>query len=191
MLLQLKYRKKEIVIITFILLFALIATHYIYYKFKDSRNIDYNTPTLDVTFHEKSGDEINLTKVIPVSDSVGLASNAYKFTIKNNTDKSISYSINIIDNEEKTEQDDCSLSQISKNIIRFSIHKNGEKNTIYTLSNLVDGKVLTRIIKPNQKEEYTMRVWVSQNNLQTGSPLHYHGMIKVKDEGYKVAANSQ
>lgn len=190
MLLQLKYRKKEIIIITLILLFALITTHHIYYKFKDSRNVDYNTPTLDVTFHEKSGDEINLTKVIPVSDSVGLASHAYKFTIKNNTDKSISYSINILDNEEKTEEDDCSLSQISQNIIRFSIHKNGEKNTIYTLSNLVDGKVLTRIIKPNQKEDYTMRVWVSQNNLQTGSPLHYHGIIKVKDEGYKVAANS-
>ena len=172
MLLQLKYRKREIVIITFILLFALIATHHIYHKFKDSRNIDYNTPTLDVTFHEKSGDEINLTKMVPVSDSVGLASNAYKFTIKNNTDKSISYSINILDNEEKIEEDDCSLSQISQNIIRFSIHK-----------------ILTRIIKPNQKEEYTMRVWISQNNLQTGSPFHYHGIIKVKDEGYKVASN--
>lgn len=189
MLLQLKYRKKEIVMITLILLFALVTTHYIYYKFKDSRNLDYNTPTIDVTFHEKDRDKINLTKIIPVSDSVGLASSAYKFTIKNNTNKSVSYSINIVDNTKKIEKDNCSSYQIPDNIIKFSIHKEGEKNNIYTLGNLVDGKVLTRIIKANQKEEYTMRVWITQNNFQTGTKLHYHGIIQVKDEGYRIAAN--
>lgn len=185
---QLKYRKKEIVIISLILLFALAATYLIYSKFEDNGNVDYNSPTLDVTYHEKNGDKINITKVVPVTDAVGLSSKAYRFTIKNNTDKSISYSINILDNEINKE-DACENYQIPSNVIKFSIHKEGEKNKIYTLGDLVDGKILTRIIKAGSEEEYTMRIWISQNNLQTGSKFHYHGVIKVLDEGYKVATN--
>lgn len=189
MLLQLKYRKKEIVIICIILLFALVTTYLIYNKFKDSGNVDYNSPTIDVTYHDTNGDLINITKVVPMTDSVGLSSKAYKFSIKNNTDKSVSYSINILDNDNQKEKDNCSDYQIPNNVIKFSIHKEGEKNKIYTLGDLVDGKILTRIIKARGEEEYTMRVWISQNNLQTGSKFHYHGIIKVQDEGYKVATN--
>lgn len=184
---SLKYRKKEIVAITVILLFALFSTYKIYYKFKDSRNVDYNSATLDVTFHEKSGDEVNLEKVTPVTDSVGLSSTAYTFTIKNNTNKSIKYSINILDNLDKLKSDNCGEYQIPHNIIKFSIHKEKEKNNIYMLSDLVNGEVLTRIVPAKSTEEYTMRFWVANNTLPTGSKLHYHGLIKVNDEGTQVA----
>lgn len=184
---QLKARKKEIVVIIFILAFALIATYKIYYKFKDSRNVDYNTSTIDVTFHEKTGAEVNILKLTPVRDSVGLSSKAYTFTIKNNTNSSLKYSINIDDNEMKVKDDDCLEYQIPHNLIKFSIHKNGEQNRIYTLSDLVNGEVLTRIIKANQQEEYTMRFWISGDSLQTGAGLHYHGLIKVNDLGSQVA----
>ena len=184
---QLKARKKEIVVIIFILAFALVATYKIYYKFKDSRNVDYNTSTIDVTFHEKTGAEVNILKLTPVRDSVGLSSKAYTFTIKNNTNASLKYSINIDDNEMKVKDDDCLEYQIPHNLIKFSIHKNGEQNRIYTLSDLVNGEVLTRIIKANQQEEYTMRFWISGDSLQTGAGLHYHGLIKVNDLGNQVA----
>ena len=184
---QLKARKKEIVVIIFILAFALIATYKIYYTFKDSRNVDYNTSTIDVTFHEKTGAEVNILKLTPVRDSVGLSSKAYTFTIKNNTNSSLKYSINIDDNEMKVKDDDCLEYQIPHNLIKFSIHKNGEQNRIYTLSDLVNGEVLTRIIKANQQEEYTMRFWISGDSLQTGAGLHYHGLIKVNDLGSQVA----
>lgn len=183
-----RYRKREIIVIVIILLFAIFTTRYIYYKFRDKSHVDYNTDTLDITFHEKSGDEINLRKVTPVTDSVGLSSKAYKFSIKNNTNSSIKYSINIRDNKELSKKDECLEYQIPTNIIRFSIHKSDEKNNIYTLSDLVNGKVLTRIIKANKKEEYTMRFWIMNNNtLPTGAKLHYHGIIDVVDEGIQVA----
>lgn len=184
---QLKVRKKEIVVIIFILAFALIATNRIYYKFKDSNNVDYNTATIDTTFHEKTGAEVNITKVTPMTDSLGLASRAYTFTIKNNTNASLKYSISIEDNELKIDEDECEDMKIPHNLIKFAIHKKGEKNNIYTLSNLVNGEVLTRIIKANQQEEYTMRFWVTKDALLTGTKLHYHGIIKVTDLGNQVA----
>lgn len=187
MLYQLKLRKKEIVVIAFIFIFALVATYKIYYKFESSRSVKYNTKTIDTTFHEKTGSEVNLTKLTPVTDAVGLTSHAYTFTIKNNTTTNLKYSITIEDNEEKILEDECLEYQIPHNLIKFSIHKKGEKNNIYTLSNLVNGEVLTRIIKAGQEEEYTMRFWISGESLQTGAKLHYHGNIKVNDLGTQVA----
>ena len=187
MLNSLKYRKKEILAITIIVLFGLISTYKIYYKFKDSRNVKYNTSTIDVIFHEKTGDQVNLLKITPVTDSVGLSSTAYTFTIQNNTNHNIRYSINVLDNKEKVIKDDCLEYQIPHNIIKFSINKEKEKQNFYMLSDLVNGRVLTRIIKANKKEEYTMRFWITSNNLQSGSKLHYHGIIKVDDEGTQVA----
>ncbi len=184
---QLKSRKKEIVVIIFIFAFALIATNRIYYRFKDSNNVDYNTSTIDTTFHEKTGAEVNITKVTPMTDSLGLSTRAYTFTIKNNTNSSLKYLISIEDNLEKEENDNCSDMKIPHNLIRFAIHKKGEKNNIYTLSDLVNGEVLTRIIKANQEEEYTVRFWVIKDSLLTGAKLHYHGTIKVTDLGNQVA----
>lgn len=187
MLYQIKMRKKEIVIIVFILTFALLATNKIYYKFKDSNNVDYNTATIDTTFHEKTGAEVNISKAVPMSDSLGLSSRAYTFTIKNNTNASLKYSITIEDNELKIEDDGCKDVLIPHNLIKFSIHKKGEKNSIYTLGNLINGEVLTRIIKAKQEEEYTMRFWVTKDSLLTGTKMHYHGLIKVNDLGNQVA----
>ena len=61
-----KYRKKEVLIIIFILAFALIATYNIYYKFNNSESTDYNTNTLDVTYNKKNGDQINITKITSI-----------------------------------------------------------------------------------------------------------------------------
>lgn len=187
MIYQLKIRKNEIIIITLILIFALIATNRIYYKFKNSNNVDYNTSTIDTTFHEKTGAEVNINKVVPMTDAIGLSTHAYTFTIKNNTNSSLKYLISIDDNELKVIDDKCSEFQIPHNLIKFSIHKKGEKNNIYTLSNLVNGEVLTRIIKANQEEEYTMRFWVTNDSVSSGVKLHYHGLIKVTDLGNQVA----
>ena len=81
-------RRKEIVkntvYIFFILLLAVVSTYYIYQKFQGNHDIDFSSESLDVTYHENSGDKISLTKVIPVTDSVGLSSTAYLISIKNN-----------------------------------------------------------------------------------------------------------
>ena len=167
---------------------AIFATRFIYYRFKDTANVDYNSKELDITYHEESGAEVNFSKATPVTDSVGLSSKAYKFTIKNTTNSSIRYSIKLAENTKKIEQEECESYQIPKNLIKFSIHKKDEKNNIYTLSDLIDGRVLSRIINANSQEEYTMRFWIdNDSNLSTSAKLHYHGIIKVVNEGIEIA----
>ncbi len=185
---MIKYRKKEILVLILILLFAVLATRFIYYRYKDTVNVDYNSEDLDITFHEESGAEVNLLKATPVTDSVGLSSKAYKFTIKNTTNSSIRYSIKLGENKEKQKNDECSSYQIPRNMIKFSIHKKDEKNKIYTISDLIDGEILSRIIKANQQEEYTMRFWIdNDSNISTSAKLHYHGIIEVLNEGVEIA----
>ena len=179
-------RKREIlkngIIITLILLIAVFATHYIYYKFKSERNVDYSSKSLDITFHEKSGDKVELTKVTPVTDSVGLSSKSYTFTIKNNLTDTVKYKIKLVNDTKKIVIDQCGEYQIPKNIIKISIKDDNNKDEIYILSDLEKGIIKNKKIKSLDQDNYTIRVWTSTNTLPNGSNLHYHGIIKVEEE---------
>ena len=84
-----KQRMKSAMIISFLLLFALIATYAIYNTFKDARDEKVNSPHLEVIYH--SSDQIELLQFHSVTDSVGLSSQPYKITIQNQTNHPVSY----------------------------------------------------------------------------------------------------
>ena len=93
-------RKKEIikntVYITFILLIAVVSTYFIYNKFQKTRTVDFNSDSLDVSYHEASGDRISINKVTPVTDSVGLSSKAYTISVKNNLTENVHYKVKVL-----------------------------------------------------------------------------------------------
>lgn len=180
-------RKKEIIksiaIISIILLIAIVSTHYIYYKFKDGTNIDYNSKSLDITFHEKTGANIDITKVTPVTDSVGLSSKQYSFTIKNNLTEPVKYKIVLEDNANKIIEDDCGEYLIDKQFIKVAIKEDNSNSKIYTLAELEDNLLDTVKIRALAEKNYTVRAWVSREiSLPQGSNLHYHGTIKIIEE---------
>lgn len=175
--------KKNVIMIAIILLFATVPTYYIYNKFQVERNIDYNSESLEITFHEKLGDKINITKVIPVTDSVGLASNSYTFTIKNNLTEKVSYKIKLDDNKDLINQDQCGEYQIDKNSIRVSIKEEDSENKVYTLNELEDEIIENAVIDPLKEKNYTIRAWVERDTYHSaGSNLHYHSIIKIIEE---------
>lgn len=177
---------KSAIMITFILLVAIGATHHIYYKFKSERNVDYNSESLDIVFHEKSGDKITLTKITPVTDAVGLSSKAYTFTIKNNLTIPVEYKIKVIDDLDTILADNCSELQIPKEMIHIAI-KNDKDTQIFTLSELEDGTLLDSKIKALDEKEYTVRIWTTKNTLQSGIELHYHARIQIIENNTNVA----
>lgn len=187
------YNRKKILIknITFIIaIFALaiIATYNIYYHFIDATDIDYSSESLDITFHEKNGSDVTITKAIPVSDSVGLSSTAYTFTIKNNLTEKVNYQVKLVEDIEKIVEDLCVEQQIPKQLLKISIKEDNLKNAIYTVSELQDGILDSDVMEPLEEKDYSIRVWVGNSDtLIIGSNLHYHGMIQVIENGIDLA----
>ena len=181
---------KNIIYIGIILLIAIISTYKIYYKFQDDRNVNFNSDSFVITFHEKTGDKVNITKVTPVTDSVGLSSNSYSFSIKNNLTEKAHFEVRLVDDLESVTDDNCIDKLISKENIKVSI-KNGKKdNKIYNLNELEDGVLLSDKISALEEREISVRVWIDKNSsLPIGSDMHYHGTIKVLEDNGSVAMN--
>lgn len=187
-------RKREIiknsVYIIFILLIAIVSTYYIYNKFQVDNNIDFNSDSLDVTYHESTADRLTLNKVTPVTDSVGLSSKSYNITVTNNLTESVSYKIKIVDDLEKIVEDECSDNLISKEDIRISIKNGNTDNKIYNLNELEDGILLDSKVKALEKKNLAIRIWIKQGStLPIGSLMHYHGVVQVIEEDNSVAIN--
>ena len=181
---------KNVIYIGIILLIAIISTYKIYYKFQDDRNVNFNSDSFVITFHEKTGDKVNITKVTPVTDSVGLSSNSYSFSIKNNLTEKAHFEVRVVDDLESVTDDNCIDKLISKENIKVSI-KNGKKdNKIYNLNELEDGVLLSDKISALEEREISVRVWIDKNSsLPIGSDMHYHGTIKVLEDNGSVAMN--
>ena len=82
---------KNVIYTSIILLIAVISTYKIYDKFKNDRETDFNSKSLEVVYQNSTKDKIEITKVTPVTDSVGLSSNAYRLSIKNNLTIGVDY----------------------------------------------------------------------------------------------------
>ena len=187
---QKKEFMKNAIFITFILLIAIISTHYIFYKFETDRNIDFNSESLDVTYHARTGDKIYLLKVTPMTDSVGLSTKTYNVSIKNNLTEKVNYKIQIVDDLEKVEQDGCGEYQIPKEDIKISVKVNKKDNKIYTLEELENGILLEDNIAALEKLDISIRLWVRQDStLPLGAKLHYHGRIRIieQENSYAIA----
>ena len=174
---------KNVLIIGFILLIAVVSTHYIYFKFKNESRVDVSSESLDITFHEKTGANIDITKANPVTDSVGLSLNAYSFTVKNNLTEPVEYQIRLEKNVKTIIEDECKEYLIGEDYLKVAIKEEGKDNKIYTISELEDNVLLDTKIKALDEKEYSIRVWVDKDiTVPTGSNLHYHGTIKVIED---------
>lgn len=175
-----KYILKNVIIITFILLVAIIATHNIYYKFAKERDVDYSSESLDIVFHDVAGANVDITKPTLVNDAIGLSSKAYTLTIKNNLTEPVKYQLKLVDNAERIILDDCAELQIPKEIIRVSVKEDSSKNNIYTLSELIDNDLDLGEIDALAEKNYSIRIWVTNTSeANISKNLHYHGIIQV------------
>ncbi len=173
---------KSLVFIFLILLIACFSTYKIYYKFESTRDKISSSPDLTVTYHGKQGENVKITKVTPVTDAVGLSSNAYKVTIKNNTGTKVKYKVVLKEDKEAYQKDLCSDNKIPDNIIKVGIHTSGEVSKIYNLDDLENNVLDIGTVAPQSEENYTIRVWISKSALVfDDNNMHYHGIISVEE----------
>ena len=144
---------------------------------------------MDVVYHETSGDKLTISKVTPVTDSVGLSSSkAYNITIKNNLTERVNYKIRILQDVETILEDECEEYLIPEEDIRISVKVNKKENKIYNLNELEDGLLLENTIEALDNNNIAIRLWVNQDStLPRGAFLHYHGIIKKKKKDFSIA----
>ena len=178
---------KNIIFMSVIIGLALVSTYKIYDKFQDKRDKISKSSSLAVTFHDKAGEKVAITKITPVTDSVGLSSRAYRFTIKNNTATKVKYAIKIVPDNKLYKKEKCGEYKIPLNIIKVGIHTKGQVSDIYNLDDLNNNIIVNKVIGPQKEEEYTLRFWISKNTLTQEADMHFHGIIEVVEDGNDVA----
>lgn len=173
---------KNTIYIFFIFLLATVSTYHIYNKFQKVRSVDLNSDFLDVTYLETSGDKVTISKVIPVTDSVGLSSRSYLISIKNNLTEKVNYKVKLEDDLEAILPEEAD-KLIPKDALRVSIRVNKNDNKIYNLDEIEDGILLEDTIDALAKNSISIRVWIKQDcSLPMGINMYYHGIIHVIDE---------
>ena len=176
---------KNVIIFALIILLAVFATYKIYYKFQNERKVDYNSESLEVIFHEDNGDRVTLYKITPVTDSVGLSSESYEFTVKNNLTKPVNYAIKLVDDKKTIAQDKCKDRLIPKNIIKVSL-KDGKENKVYSLNELENNTLKLTKIKALGEKKYIIRVWTKEDS-KSERDVHYHGKIQIVEDNSDIA----
>lgn len=177
---------KNVVYISLILLIAIASTYYIYYKFQNDTDADFNSESLSISYHDSFENRIKLTKVTPVTDSVGLSSVAHSYTVKNNLTVKVPYTVKLLDDYETIKEDECGESLIGNENIRVSIKVGKRANKIYNLNELEDGILLEGIIEPLESTDIIIRTWVNiDSELTGGLNMHYHGKVMIIEDDYK------
>ena len=174
---------KSAIIIIFLFAFAIISTYLIYNSFSNERERDIDTGEMEVVFHGKEGNKINLTKFTPVSDAVGLSSTEYSFTVKNSTANSVSYKIVLEPNTNRINSDECFTKTIPSELLKLSLRVDHQTPVAKILSEYQDNVLYEDTLEADSEEDYSIRLWAINSDFVIDRDSHYHAVIKVIEEG--------
>ena len=147
-------------------------------KLREYANVE--SGNLVITFNEKSD---NLDNIITLDNNNildyddGLKSEAYKFSIKNNSKKKSKYKITLEDDLEMMFLDECDQMQFDKSKMYFSINN----KIIGIVSDLYNGSeyvIYEDEISSDDTINFEFRIWVDRSYVNNG---HYHGVINVEE----------
>ena len=177
-MLQKKEWRRNFIFIFIVLVFATISTYLIYNEFKSVRDYKMRLPNISVTYHE--GDTIEVPKYVAVTDAVGLSTNPYNITVKNNTNKKVYFSIKLSDYKKKNKKYKDSTF-LPRSALKVSVHEKGEQTDIYNMDD-IDDELVSKTLKPKEESDYKIRVWGTKSSLDDDDNYYYIGKLKVIGE---------
>ena len=176
---SIKFLKWSFWIICVILMFAFVS--YAAFNFAQS-GINENklsTGTLILNLEDRSSEGISLSTAIPASDSDGLMTTAYTFTIKNTGTLNANYQLSLANDDDKYVSHGCSGSKMNWTNIKYSFSKDGTTQAPQLLSgppNVFD----TGILKPTETHSYALKLWIADSAGNDVMGTHFHGKIKLQ-----------
>lgn len=167
-----------IIIITGII--SIIAASFAIYKATKlgTKTNQIVTGTLILVLNDSTSTAINLTAAVPVTDSTGLTTTPYTFTLQNTGSNNSQYRIKLIEDETTYSSDGCTNNRLAWTNIKYSLSKNGATDIIGLLSDN-SGIIDTGVINTGITNTYTLRLWVKDTATNEIMGQHFHGKIEV------------
>ncbi|MBQ7141076.1 MAG: hypothetical protein IJO32_06205 [Bacilli bacterium] len=138
-----------------------------------SIEIDDSSPTL--------GGVINLASAYPLSDNDGLATTAYKFSIKNNGNVNADFVLKLSDDQTIIDSEGCANNLISRENIK--INMSGSKSiSTSLLSSVTDNVLDSGVLIAGETRTYELRLWISDTAPNDVITQHFHGKLELQSE---------
>lgn len=174
-----KTRKSQIVLVVILIMIAIVtligSSYALFTKtLTGTKKVTVQTGTLNATF--KEGNTIKLENAAPMSDTDGLQTIPYTFTIKNTG--------NIKDYYTVYNEEDTSTTTLDTSLLKYKLTgSNGYDSGIKTIADLGSGKtVLTSsTLDVNQSVTYTLYIWLSSEATNNEQGKMYQSKILVQN----------
>ena len=176
-------KKKTIIIAAFILLSVLIiGLSYAWLRtaIEGKKNVQITVGEISIILDESSTNGINLVNAIPTYDSVGKINEPYTFSLKNESNIELYYTLSLIDDEElidsckTTSGSPCSLLDMRD--IRYEL-KLGERTFTGSLS---DSSIISfGTIDADETINGELRVWLNINANNEAMGKVFLGKLRV------------
>lgn len=151
-----KEEKKSVLFLRLFLLFsALLLGFCVYYAFiKDKGKVEvitYDSGDLYLV-HSKANFGDTITSFI--SSRTEETAVVYKFYVENVHDVNIGYSLRLIN------ENIIGKSNVSEEVLRYSLYKNSKKMATGVVSGLKQNVLITTKIEKNSKDNYILKLWL-------------------------------
>lgn len=172
------FNNKRIIVLTIISVLALIAlvstTFAIFIvSGESSEKTLYSSGNLLVSFSDENSNAINLGVTKPVSDSYGMKTEPYTFTITNTGTLNATYEI-VLTDEVISNPSGLTDEQVKENI-KYMLNEYSPK----LLSKFKSDNNLTGVIKPGQTLTFNLRMWIKREATNDIENTNYSTKIGV------------
>lgn len=167
-----------ILVILIMLTCVITGSTAIFLTIKNGQRINkLSTGTLILQLNEDKG--INLVTAVPMSDTKGMETTPYTFSIKNTGTVNAQYKISIIDDEEGYKEDGCTQNKLPWSNIKYELIKNNESLNPKIISKS-DGVIDSGILNMLSINYYSLRLWIDSDSTNEIMGKHFHGKIKIE-----------
>lgn len=174
-------RKKQIrsyiISITFVFMFLVLATLYVYYPSKLNllSSVSFLQKNEPVSIEEIS-EGINLAHAYPVSDQEGINTNGFIFKIKNNSNTAKSFTISFKNQFDKIK--DRGLKPLEAKYLRYNIEDTTKE--IFKTAQLEENFIIYEgTIPANTEYTFEFKVWLGENFDENALNKTFIGQMEV------------
>jgi hypothetical protein len=172
-----KYKKEILGMFIVLILLLSLSFAWLTLTLNGTKNVVIKAGTLAVTLTDTS-EGITLTNAVPLSDTDGLATTPYTFTIANTGNITSDYTIYLDDGTLETGE-----TRMADGYVKYSLTKNSGTATtaLLTTTGTNPNRVLnTGSITAGSTDSYTLRLWIDSAADNAAMNTTFRGVIRVE-----------